>query len=186
MKKYNNGNYDKNKIKADRVCYKWNNFKCWRGEFCKFEHPEMCVAYVNKKPCTEDSCGLYHPQICMANLSRKVCKWGDRCKFRHVHDNVQRNSYRKYENRTHHRIQQPPPIRNTNHHQGRYGLSDERHQEGGYDGHHNGYRDSNRNGTDFRMDRLTSREEEMLRKLMQVIRMETGNGATTDRGRPRY
>ena len=82
-----------------------------------------------------------------------------------------------------------PPIRNTNHHQGRYGLSDERHQAGaydGYDGHHSGYRDNHRNGTDFRMDRLTSREEEILRKLMQVIRMETGNGATADRGRPRY
>jgi len=80
----------------------------------------------------------------------------------------------------------PPPIRNTNHHQGRYSLSDERHQEGAYDSHHNGYRDSHRNGTDFRMDRLTSREEEILRKLMQVIRMETGNGGTADRGRPRY
>ena len=124
------------------------------------------------------------------NLSRKVCRWGERCKFRHVHDNVQRNSHWKYENRTHHRIHQtPPPIRNTNHHQGRYGLSDERHQAGaydGYDGHHSGYRDNHRNGTDFRMDRLTSREEEILRKLMQVIRMETGNGATADRGRPRY
>ena len=80
-------------------------------------------------------------------------------------------------------------IRNTKHHQGRYSLSNERHQEGAYDGydyHRNEHRDSHRNGTDFRMDRLTSREEEILRKLMQVIRMETGNGGTADRGRPRY
>ena len=179
-----------NKPKTYRVCYKWNNFKCWKGKNCMYDHPVICDAYVNKKHCIKDPCDLYHPQVCRVNLSRKVCRWGERCKFRHVHDNVQRNSQWKYENRTHHRIhQKPPPIMNTNHHQGGYGLSDERHQEGaydGYDGHHNRYRDSHRNSTDFRMDRLTSRDEEILRKLMQVIRMETGNGGTADRGRPRY
>ena len=69
---------------------------------------------------------------------------------------------------------------------GKYDLPDERHQEDAYDDHYSGYRDNHRNSTDFRMDRLTSREEEILRKLRQVIRMETGNWATADRGRPRY
>ena len=80
----------------------------------------------------------------------------------------------------------PTPIWNTNHHQGRYGLPDERHQVGVYDGHHSGYSDNHRNSTDFRMDQMTSREEEILRKLRHVIRMETGNWETADRGRPRY
>ena len=80
----------------------------------------------------------------------------------------------------------PPPIRNTYHYQGRYGLPDERHQESTYDGHHNGYRDNHRNSMDFRMDRRTSMEEEILRKLRQVIQMETDNWGTADRGRPRY
>ena len=80
----------------------------------------------------------------------------------------------------------PPQIRNTKHHQGRYGLPDERHQEGADVDHYSRYRDNHRNSTDFRMDWSTQREEEMLRKLMYVIQMETGNWGTADRGRPRY
>ena len=97
-----------NKLKTDRICYKWNNFKCWKGKNCIYDHPVRCDAYVNNNPCIKDPCKLYHPQVCWANQSRKVCRWGERCKFRHVHDNVQRNSHWKYENRTHHRIQQTP------------------------------------------------------------------------------
>jgi len=70
----------------------------------------MCDVDVNEKPCKKDPCGLYHPKVCRVNLGHKVYRWGERCKFRHLHDNVQRNSHWKYANKTPHlRIYQPPP-----------------------------------------------------------------------------
>ena len=131
-------------------------------------------------------CNLYHPQICSANFYR-VCRWGETCKFRHVRDNVQVNNHRNYANKTphHRRHQRPPPIRYTKHHQGKYGPPDEYHQKGTNVDHHSRHRNNQRDGADFRMDWSTQREEELLRKLMYVIRMETGNWGTAVRGRPR-
>ena len=89
-----------NKLKTDRVCYKWFNFLCWKGKNCTYDHPDMCDADVNEKPCKKDPCDLYHPQVCRVNLGHKVCRWGETCKFRHVHDNVQRNSHWRYATKT--------------------------------------------------------------------------------------
>ena len=93
----------------------------------------MCNADINKEQCRKNPCNLYHPQLCRANLSQKVCRWGEKCKFRHTHENVLRNSHWRNENKTpHHRIHHGPPIKNTKHHQGRYGLPDRSHQEDAY------------------------------------------------------
>merc|ERR1711874_310345 len=87
FKKNNNDNkkqISNHKPMTDRVCWKWINFKCWKGEDCTFEHPSIYRKHCKKK------CDLYHPQVYNANLSFKICKWGEKCKFRHL--------YKKYTN----------------------------------------------------------------------------------------
>ena len=64
------------KPRTDNVCWRWINYKCWKGEDCTFEHPNICDSDVNRKLCRRNPCDLYHPQICSTNLSHKVCKWG--------------------------------------------------------------------------------------------------------------
>ena len=174
-------------LRSDKVCWKWVNFKCWKDKNCTYDHPEMCNADINKEQCRKNPCNLYHPQVCRANLSQKVCRWGEKCKFRHTHENVLRNSHWRNENKTpHHRIHHGPPIKNIKHHQGRYGLPDGSHQEGAYDDHYSRFGDNYRNSADFHRDWPTLREEEILRKLMHVIQMETGNWRLMDGRCPRY
>ena len=80
---------------TDDVCWRYINYRCWRGENCIFKHPILCESDIHKTYCGSktDPCDLYHPQVCSTYLLCKVCKWGDRCKFRHVDNNVQRHSH---------------------------------------------------------------------------------------------
>ena len=151
----NNNNHN-----TDRVCWKWVNFKCWRNNNCKYDHPEMCEADIDRKPCSKNPCNLFHPQLCNANQNRKVCRWGEKCKYRHTQDNIPRYSHRKhYNNTSHHRTP---------------------------DDNYNRPRENYRNSTDFRREWPTLREEEILRKLMYMIQMETGNWRPMDGRRPQY
>ena len=54
IKKNNNDNkkqISNHKPMTDRVCWKWINFKCWKGEDCTFEHPSICDADIYRKHC---------------------------------------------------------------------------------------------------------------------------------------
>ena len=62
--------------KMEKVCWKWVNDKCWRGENCKFEHPKMCSETLNTGHCNSSQCNHYHPQVCRANMNQERCKWG--------------------------------------------------------------------------------------------------------------
>ena len=154
-----NNNHNNNNHNTDRVCWKWVNFKCWRNNSCKYDHPEMCEADIDRKPCSKNPCNLYHPQLCNANQNRKVCRWGEKCKYRHTQDNIPRYSHRKHNNTSHHRTP---------------------------DDNYNRPRENYRNSTDFRREWPTLREEEILRKLMYMIQMEAGNWSPMDGRRPRY
>ena len=174
--------------KHNRVCYRWINYRCWKGKDCTYDHPDMCEADVNEGHCKKNSCDLYHPQICRANLSYRVCRWGDICKFRHVHDDVLVNNHRDYTYKTTHRRrhQRYPPTRYTKHHTGKYGLPNEHHQNDTNVKFYNRHGNNHRDGADFQLDWSTQREDEILRKLRNVIRMETGNWGTANRRRPRF
>ena len=77
IRKNNNDNkkqISNHKLKTDRVCWKWVNFKCWKGENCTYDHPEMCNADIDKEQCRKNPCNLYQSQVCKANLSHKVCR----------------------------------------------------------------------------------------------------------------
>ena len=65
-------------------------------------------------------------------------------------------------------------------------LPDKGHLKGAYNDYYSRLRDNYRNSADFRRVWPTLREEEILRKLMHVIQMETGNWRSTDGRRPRY
>ena len=82
---------------TDQVCWKWINFKCWKGEDCTFEHPVICDSDVNRTYCRRTPCDLYHPQVCSTNLSHKISKWGKNVNldiyimmYRNSHENNKR------------------------------------------------------------------------------------------------
>ena len=95
-----NSNNRKQKInhkpRIENVCGKWINYKCWKGEDCTLEHPVMCESDVNLTKCgsKENPCILYHPQVCITYYKWKECSWGERCKFRHISNNVQGHNHR--------------------------------------------------------------------------------------------
>ena len=53
----------------------------------------MCDSDVNMTVCRRNPCDLYHLQVCSTNVRGKVCKWGERCKFRHLYNDVQGHSH---------------------------------------------------------------------------------------------
>ena len=146
----------------------------------------MCDADVNKKPCKKDPCDLYHPQICRANL---VIEYVDGVK--RVNLDMYMMVYKEITTGVmqikHHIIEYTKDLP-------QLGIPNIKVDMASQTSVIRKVlmliitadTDNHRNSTDFRMDWLTQREEEMLRKLMYIIQMETGNWGTADRGRPRY
>ena len=96
LKFYDEKNYQENEDQKNKkepvqqkreiVCRNWAKDKCIENYNCLYKHPIKCEEIIRKGYCNNRQCQYYHPKICWDNLRMEKCKRGDRCIFRHVHD----------------------------------------------------------------------------------------------------
>ncbi|CAL4088181.1 unnamed protein product, partial [Meganyctiphanes norvegica] len=75
-----------NQMESEKICHYWRKYRCKKGNKCLFNHPKLCESHIKTGECREvkKQCGNYHPIICRNNLRNEKCNYGDRCKFRHI------------------------------------------------------------------------------------------------------
>ena len=160
------GNQHTYSHKMDKVCWKWVNNKCWRGENCKFKHPKICTEILNNRQCKSEQCNQYHPQLCRANKNQERCKWGENCKFRHVNDNLYHRGYQqKHVNTVNYNTNNKKTYDNYKN----WSYENDYNLPGGYNrGHNRNYRGME----NFHKEWPTPWEGKMLKRLRQMVNME--------------
>ena len=69
---------------AKKVCSFYLRNKCFYGNSCRNEHPELCEDTRLFGLCTDmTNCSRYHPEMCRKIRDTGMCKFGDRCYYIH-------------------------------------------------------------------------------------------------------
>ncbi|CAL4230194.1 unnamed protein product [Meganyctiphanes norvegica] len=87
-----------NQMESEQICHYWRKYRCKKGNKCLFNHPKLCESHIKTGECREvkKTCGNYHPIICRNNLRNEKCNYGDRCKFRHINREDNRENLSNY------------------------------------------------------------------------------------------
>ena len=71
-------------IQARKVCSFYLRNKCFYGNGCRDEHPDLCEDTMLVGSCTDTTyCNRYHPEVCRKYRDTGICRYGDRCYYVH-------------------------------------------------------------------------------------------------------
>merc|ERR1712117_176515 len=71
-------------IEARKVCSFYLRNKCFYGNGCRDEHPDLCEDTMLSGSCADTTyCNRYHPEVCRKYRDTGICRYGDRCYYIH-------------------------------------------------------------------------------------------------------
>ena len=81
--------------KKNKVCEELAKNECTDRDNCTYEHPILCKNWVSRGDCwgwENKRCKLYHPALCWQYLGQRDCKNGNRCRYRHIHEDTKKDN----------------------------------------------------------------------------------------------